>query len=155
MGKNTLGIHLGRVIGISVSGVMFGTVLGGILLGMAINKGTFLRIITVLVLGVVCFYAVSPDYMSTIDKSVQSFHLLSWWFVSCLIIMSSTSFCLSYWECDILQLLVGFIIITLFFSTGTVLIYIYLMSSDFSIWPPITGAYWGTILGGIWVYNDN
>ncbi len=56
----------GAAIGISVSVVMFGTILAGVLLGMAIN---IRRIILMLIVGATCFYAVSyaSDYKNTIE----------------------------------------------------------------------------------------
>ena len=85
-----------------------------------------------------------PYYQLTGLSFSTSFILL---ICSCCI-TSFISFCLRYWECD--KLLVGFHIIIIIFVTGVILLHIYSLSSDFDIWPPIAGAYCGTILGGVW-----
>ncbi len=68
MGKNILETHLGAVM--SVSGVMFGTILAGVLLGMAINRGTFLRV--VLIVEHHSFKRLLGFYILTIDSSTAS-----------------------------------------------------------------------------------
>ena len=138
MGKNILGTHLGAVIGISVSVVMFGTILAGVLLGMAINRSTFLRIIVFLTVGAVYYYIV-------FSKQV---HVL--WIFPLLII--------NYIFGLILENYLGLEYFSLYnLRSGTVLFNIVtftiLVNDRCGILPPIGGAYLGTILGGAWAYK--
>ncbi len=137
-GKNLFGTHLSAAIGISISVVMFGTILAGVLLAMAINRGTyaFLRIIVTLLVGAACFYAVSPGY--SLMKVANSILSLS---INVLILSM------------ILSLVKYPLCMHIFFipMCGCTFICNYIIS--FFIWPSIiAGAYWGTVLGGVWIY---
>ncbi len=155
MGKNILGTRFGTVIGISVSVVMFGTILAGVLLGMAINRCTFL---VVPIVGAACFYVISPDYKSTLEPIETSIpwqiiphillivtHLLIYispMGVSLILsIMYSSPIRVPFiWFKAILLSQIACIIVWELLCT-------YALSSDYvRIWPPITGAYFGTTL---------
>ncbi len=182
MGKNILGTHLGAVIGISVSVVMFGTILAGVLLGMAINRGTFVRIIVVLVVGAACFYVISPDfvyksimepsYKSTMEHPNYSMEPSSYskflnpWYhyyllgivIAILLLYILLIICHEYFpSCLPLLILYTYIIILLFIVASIMtysgsLLYTYLISSHCGVWLPIAGAYFGTVNGLMWAY---
>ncbi len=143
MGKNILGNHLGAVIGIYVSGTMFGTILGGVLLGMAINniRGGIKALPLV---GAACFYLV-PEYTNTnyIKEVItrQSDIIL----IAVVAILFCCVFCtrLIFILCLEYELYKPFTLVITY-----ALPYVYYISCDYGIWPPMAGAYWGTLLGG-------
>ncbi len=140
MGKNIPETHLGAVFGISFSVVMFGTILAGVLLAMAINRGAFLRIILVLIVGAACYHCISLDYIHI--KGIYP-----WLFVLLSIPVSMILVPL-LWNYPLCMYII-FIFIPM---CGYTLISNYNISFLCGIWPPIAGAYWGTVPGGMWIY---
>ena len=126
---------------------MFGTTLAGVLLGMAINRGTFLRIIVLLLVGAACFYFIPPEYTHTYDIKEITPNIIIvgdaylFYGVCCL------SLPLIFISCREFELYEPFTLLITY-----ALPYVYCISSDYGIWPPIAGAYWGTVLGETWAY---
>ncbi len=142
MGKNIPGTHLGAVFGISVSVVMFGTILAGVLLAMAINRGTFLRIILVLIVGAACYHGISLDYIHIKGIYPWLFVLLS--IPTFILSMIFSHLLRKYPLCIYIMYFIPLCFCTLIFN--------YIISFLCGIWPPIAGAYWGTLPGGVWIY---
>ncbi len=157
MGKNIPGTHLATVFGISVSVVMFGTILAGVLLGMAINRGTFLRIIFVLVVGSACFYAISPDYEDTMDSLIYSYFISNFnpGHISFVVLLTLYLISWKYFPGMLLFLFIILLMYTYTYIISLTLLCIYLTSFYYGIWPPIAGAYWGTVFGVVWAYFNN